>query len=211
MLVRIVSAAALLAAMVCGGCAKQGAFEPCPMTDSMKTDCDQTLDGLLGLTPCDIEPGQSSPSIECHAACTVLKHPQCPDGVCTIYQYRPVGVQTPVSSDAFCTMTCDPSSKGHTCAADGKPCSPDMWLCNNGKACNPRSPQCPDGTACVAGTICADPAKTPCAICSDSSDCLPRCGDSHSECVSHTCPDSSVCLSFLGQGLCIPVKYFNPR
>lgn len=99
----------LVAACLAWACESQAPFETCQMNDRMKKDCD------LALLSEQCEASQTA----CYATCAVLDHPQCVDGPCMVYQYRPIGSKEAYQSGPFCTFTCDPADAG-ACPGDGQ-------------------------------------------------------------------------------------------
>lgn len=90
------------------------------------------------------------------------------------------------------------------CVESGKECesSRDCYtvFCRPVKACA-------NGAKCLSDADCIDGSR--CAICQDSSECIPRC-ENGARCLSKDCPGDAECLPFIGGGLCIPRDKLNP-
>ncbi len=84
------------------------------MNDRMKKDCD------LELLTEQCEASQTA----CYASCAILDHPQCVEGPCMIFQYRPLDSQSAYQVGPFCTSTCDPKV-ANACPGDSE-CRPAL-------------------------------------------------------------------------------------
>lgn len=100
---------ALVMATFVSACESQALFESCQMNERMQKDC------AFALLEEQCEASQTS----CYATCAILDHPQCVDGPCMIYQYRPIDGSAYYQAGPFCTSKCDPKTAG-SCPADGE-------------------------------------------------------------------------------------------
>jgi hypothetical protein len=173
---RIAVAIAVLAAGLSSlGCEEQPEFEGCQMNENMIRDCETSCSGE---------------DIQCYQTCIVQDHPQCIDGPCVLFQYRPINQEDPWSSaDPFCTQGCN----GVACPADST-CLPVLSL----------------KKACTADAECQ--VVSPWATCE-----APRhCATTRKECeVNADCQTGEACTSDSGDDVvksctwkvCVPNKY----
>lgn len=94
----------LVASLACG---TGSHYEPCRLNDRMLKDCD------LSLLDSQCEVSQT----DCYATCVVLDHPECPDGPCMLFQYRPQGSAEFYRSGPFCAAPC--TQENSTCPDGG--------------------------------------------------------------------------------------------
>ena len=173
---------AIVAALLAAGlsCGEKQDFQSCPMTQSMKDDC---------------QAQQSQTQCSTYSSCAVMEHPQCPSGPCMIYQYRQVGRPDPYKTEPFCTFECSRQSPAD-CPAGSK-CMPFLA----GSYCVPNAYNmltCVTGGDCSdqAVACCNDPDST-CQAFTDGNFCVKQTKDKKDFCVTDDdCQGVAWCLAF---------------